>query len=119
MSILDTFVTLDIETTGLNPRSSELIEIAAVRVVDGQIEERLHTYARPVGDIPDEISRLIGVSKSDLADAPRWANAAGGPTTATPLRNPTSPPQSRATLPSSQSSPGTATPTRRSPAPIS
>ncbi|MBE83652.1 MAG: hypothetical protein CME21_13905 [Gemmatimonadetes bacterium] len=77
MSILDTFVTLDIETTGLNPRSSEIIEIAAVRVVDGQIEDRLHTYARPVGDIPDEISRLIGVSKSDLADAPRWANAAG------------------------------------------
>jgi ATP-dependent DNA helicase DinG len=77
MGILDTFVTLDIETTGLNPRSSEIIEIGAVRVVDGEIEERLHTYVRPVGDVPDEISRLIGVSKTDLAEAPRWGNAAG------------------------------------------
>ncbi|MBS11289.1 MAG: hypothetical protein CME19_06780 [Gemmatimonadetes bacterium] len=77
LSILDTFVTLDIETTGLNLRTSEILEIGAVRVVDGQIEERLHTYVRPVGDVPEEISRLIGVSKSDLSDAPRWGNAAG------------------------------------------
>lgn len=77
MGILDTFVTLDIETTGLNPRSSEIIEMGAVRVVDGKIEERLHTYVRPVGDVPEEISRLIGVSKTDLSEAPRWGNAAG------------------------------------------
>jgi len=77
MGILDTFVTLDIETTGLNPRSSEILEIGAVRVVAGKIEERLHTYVRPVGDVPDEISRLIGVTKSQLAEAPRWGNAAG------------------------------------------
>lgn len=77
MSILDTFVTIDIETTGLNPRSSEIIEIGAVRVVDGEVEERLHTYVRPVGDLPDEIARLIDVSRADLAEAPRWGNAAG------------------------------------------
>jgi predicted DnaQ family exonuclease/DinG family helicase len=77
MSILNTFVTLDIETTGLNPRSSEIIEIGAVRVVDGEIEDRFHTYVKPVGEVPDEISRLIGVTRADLADAPRWGNAAG------------------------------------------
>jgi predicted DnaQ family exonuclease/DinG family helicase len=77
LSILKTFVTLDIETTGLNPRSSEIIEIGAVRVVDGLIEERLHTCVKPVGGVPEEISRLIGVSKSELNDAPSWGKASG------------------------------------------
>jgi ATP-dependent DNA helicase DinG len=77
MSLLTTFVALDIETTGLNPRSSEIIEIGAVRVVDGKIEERLHTYVKPVGDIPDEISRLIGMSRSELGEAPIWGKASG------------------------------------------
>jgi predicted DnaQ family exonuclease/DinG family helicase len=77
MSILDTFVTIDIETTGLNPRSSEIIEIGAVRVVDGEIEERLHTYVRPVGEVPEEISRLIGVTPAELSEAPPWGKASG------------------------------------------
>jgi DNA polymerase III epsilon subunit-like protein len=77
MTILDTFVTIDIETTGLNPRSSEIIEIGAVRVVNGEIEERLHTYVKPVGEVPEEISRLIGVTRTVLSEAPSWGKASG------------------------------------------
>ena len=36
MSLLDTFVAFDLETTGLDPRSAEILEIGAVRVQAGE-----------------------------------------------------------------------------------
>ena len=35
----DTYIALDLETTGLSPSADRILEIGAVKVVDGQIEE--------------------------------------------------------------------------------
>ena len=42
-----TFIVFDLETTGLNPASEEITEIAAVRVVEGEIRDSFQTYVNP------------------------------------------------------------------------
>ena len=71
MSILHTYITLDLETTGLNPKESEIIEIGAVKVKDGEIVDRFQTYVRPQMGVPEEITRLTGIAFKDVRNAPR------------------------------------------------
>ena len=43
----DTYVSIDLETTGLNPKRDRIIEIGAIRVEQGQIvEEFLRLWIR-------------------------------------------------------------------------
>jgi ATP-dependent DNA helicase DinG len=70
------FVILDFETTGLDPESSEIIEIGALRVAF-QVETRtlevlqkLNLLVKPAGAIPRAISELTGITHEMLAEAP-------------------------------------------------
>lgn len=65
-----TFIVFDLETTGLNPASEEITEIAACRVVDGAIQDSFQTYVNPHKPIPEEITKLTGISDETVADAP-------------------------------------------------
>ena len=69
------FVMLDTETTGLSFRDCELIEIAAARISNKGVVDRLQTFVNPGRPIPPEIQRLTGIRAIDVADAPRAEEA--------------------------------------------
>lgn len=76
MPLPDTFVLLDLETTGANPVADRITEIAAIRVEGGQVVERWETLVNPDCAIPPFIERIIGITDAMVADAPRFAELA-------------------------------------------
>ncbi len=64
------YTVFDLETTGFSPEYSEIIEIGAVRIQDGEEIDSFHTYVKPVCGIPLNITALTGIKPSDVADAP-------------------------------------------------
>lgn len=61
---------IDLETTGLDPSQDEIIEIGAVRVVDGQIVDEFSTLVHPGRAIPAPVTVLTGIQNDDLIGAP-------------------------------------------------
>ena len=45
--VTDTYVALDLETTGLSPAADRILEIGAVKVIGGQIKETYETLVNP------------------------------------------------------------------------
>ena len=66
-----TFCVTDIETTGQKPEDSEIIEIATVKVQNGQIKEEFCSYVRPLLPIPTYITQMTGIRNEDVKDAER------------------------------------------------
>lgn len=64
------FVVLDLETTGLTPKTDRILEIGAIKVVDGEIKERYATFINPQRKIPARITELTGITQEMVADAP-------------------------------------------------
>ena len=64
------FVVFDIETTGFSPVSNRIIEIGAVKVVNGEIADKFSTFVNPQVPIPYHIEKLTGINDSMVMDAP-------------------------------------------------
>lgn len=71
ISMYDTYVSIDLETTGLNPKRDRIIEIGAIRVEQGQIVEEFSTFVDPGRKLEERITELTGIRDEDLADAPQ------------------------------------------------
>ncbi len=69
------FVAIDLETTGLDSKKDEIIEIAAVRFVNGQVKGRFNTFVKPRGSLPKYIEILTHITAHDLKNAPRVGEA--------------------------------------------
>ena len=54
------YVTLDLETTGLEPKRDRIIEIGAVKVSNGVVIGEYTTLIDPQLEIPERISSLQG-----------------------------------------------------------
>jgi predicted DnaQ family exonuclease/DinG family helicase len=67
---LNTFVAIDIETTGLDPSANEITELGAVLYVDGKIGERYSQLVKPRASIPDGITRLTGITDEMVKNSP-------------------------------------------------
>ena len=63
------FVAIDIETTGLNPADSEIIELGAVRFQDNEEQEVFRLLVKPEHGLPERNRRLTGIEPEMLADA--------------------------------------------------
>jgi DNA polymerase-3 subunit epsilon len=69
------FVAIDIETTGLDPRRDDIIEIAAVPFVDGRPLNSYVTRVNPERPIPPESSRIHGITDDMVVGAPTIGEA--------------------------------------------
>jgi DNA polymerase III epsilon subunit family exonuclease len=75
-SLLDAFVAIDVETTGLRPLKQRVIEVALYRYQDGHLVERFETLVNPDRQIPAFISNLTTITNGHVEDAPRFADIA-------------------------------------------
>lgn len=69
------YVCIDLETTGLNPKTDRIIEIGAVRVEGGEQTGIFETFINPGRKLEEKITKLTGICDGDLRDAPNIKEA--------------------------------------------
>ena len=67
---LSEFIALDLETTGLSSSTEFIIEIGAMKFIDGKPVESYESLVKPPISIPKFITGLTGISNDDVGDAP-------------------------------------------------
>ena len=64
------YVVFDLETTGLSPVTDQIVEISAVKVKGGVVEDTFSTLVNPGRPIPAAASQVNGITDAMVADAP-------------------------------------------------
>lgn len=68
--MIDHYIALDLETTGLDPKKDKIIEVGAVRVRNGKVTDRFQSLIDPGVVLPDQITQLTGITQEELNGAP-------------------------------------------------
>ncbi len=69
-SLKDEYVVFDIETTGFNPKKCKIIEIGAVKIVNGEVVDRFSEFVNPQVPIPYRITELTSIKDEMVENAP-------------------------------------------------
>lgn len=69
-SLDDTYIVFDLETTGFSAIKDKIIEIGAVKVVNGKITDRFSAFVNPKRPIPFEITQLTGITDEMVLHSP-------------------------------------------------
>lgn len=64
------YVVFDLETTGINCYKDSVVEISAVKVIGGRVENEFSSLVNPHRSIPYEVSKVNGITDAMVADAP-------------------------------------------------
>ncbi|MEW5913676.1 MAG: 3'-5' exonuclease [Thermodesulfobacteriota bacterium] len=69
------YLVLDLETTGLDPRQDRVVSVGAVRVKEGRVRlgEVFSELVNPGRDIPAEAIKVHGITPDRIASAPHGA----------------------------------------------
>ncbi|MCV7424713.1 3'-5' exonuclease [Mycobacterium yunnanensis] len=72
----DTFVVVDLETTGLDPRHDHIVSYGAVTVREGRVRtsESVYGLVHAPRDVPGSSVKFHGLRTQDLQDAPSLAD---------------------------------------------
>src|SRR5690625_4814304 len=65
-----TYVVFDVETTGLSAVYDTIIELAGVKLHDGEVIDTFESFANPHRPLPDKIIEITGITDDMLVDAP-------------------------------------------------
>ncbi len=72
---LDEYIVFDIETTGLSVHNCKITEIGAVRFKGGEVTDVFNTFVDPGEHIPENITKLTGITDEMVNGAPSQADA--------------------------------------------
>ena len=65
------FVVFDVETTGLSPTDGDrIVEIAAMKIKDGQVVDKFYSLVNPKRDLPAAATRVNNITGDMVAQAP-------------------------------------------------
>lgn len=64
------YIVFDVETTGLSAVYDTIIELAAVKVKDGEIIDRFESFANPHHPLSETTTELTGITDEMVKDAP-------------------------------------------------
>lgn len=70
--IVEEFVVVDVETTGLSSATDKVVEVAALRFKGGRWLTTFHTYVNPLLPIGPETAKIHHLTDGLVADAPFW-----------------------------------------------
>lgn len=64
------YTVVDLETTGLSPRTDKIIEIGAVKVRNGKVVDTFDMFINPGRALPPRIIELTGIHNEDVENEP-------------------------------------------------
>lgn len=66
MNRVSDYTVIDLEMTGLHPKSDKIIEIGAIKVKNGQVCDTYSMIVNPMMIIPQRITELTGITNEDV-----------------------------------------------------
>ena len=70
MKGMENFVCVDLETTGLNPKTDRIIEIGMVKVREGKIMDQFSSLINPRQQLEERIEQITGITQKELENQP-------------------------------------------------
>jgi len=72
------FISIDLETSGLSPKRNGILSIGAVAVEGGEVKlsKSLYSYVKPEGRFEERSSLIHGITKSQLSGEPGFEEVA-------------------------------------------
>lgn len=67
--MISSYVAVDLETTGLDPKRDKIIEIGAVRVTEGEAGDTFECFVNPYRSLEERVISLTGITDSQLNQA--------------------------------------------------
>ena len=64
--MIDSYVVVDLETTGFSANMNEIIQVAGLKVIKGRILSSYNALVKPVRYIPRSVTQLTGISNEDV-----------------------------------------------------
>ena len=69
--MMEKFVAIDVETTGLDKEKNEIIEIGAAKFINGELVDKFSQLVSIEGEIPEDVIRITGITNKDLRGKPK------------------------------------------------
>lgn len=67
---MESYIVVDLETTGLNPRKEKIIEIGALKIEKGECVGTFETFVNPGRALSRKVQEITTITDADLEDAP-------------------------------------------------
>lgn len=69
--MINSYISIDLETTGLNPKLDKIIEIGAIKVIDGVKTDTFSIFVNPGRKLEERITALTGITQEQVDEAPQ------------------------------------------------